>query len=274
MATRTATSSTSDANPKLARRREQASRAGRTEAAAHAQVADVQAQLERNATDARVTEAALTAAKDDVARLKRRLKGIGKDREKLRATRKQTLKRAEKAQEASEAAERKYDKAVLDDLVQREKRQASAAAGAGAGAGAATTPSAETPNDASLPEPERPAATRTAARETAARKTAGRAATPAAARTSTSKATTAKTTPAKTTPAKTTTRKTAARKTAASRTAARKTTSAQDDSAQDDSAQDREQGHQREADSAGVRLSPHTSAEPGTSRAQPFGLSG
>jgi hypothetical protein len=58
-----------------------------------------------------------------VAGLKKSIKASGKQREKLRKSRKQARQRAMKAQQHATDAERRYDRIMLAEIVEREKRQ-------------------------------------------------------------------------------------------------------------------------------------------------------
>jgi hypothetical protein len=96
-------------------------------------------QFASNDDQRREQEAALQAAQDRVALLKKAIKASVKEAGKLRAAREDVGKRAAEAQQRVTAAEARYDRAVLADMVRREKENDLAAhAGTGDTLGAHT----------------------------------------------------------------------------------------------------------------------------------------
>jgi len=77
--------------------------------------------LASNDNHRREQEVALQAALDRVVLLKKEIKASFKEASKLRAAREDVAKRAMKAQRRVTAAEARYDRAVLGDMVRREK---------------------------------------------------------------------------------------------------------------------------------------------------------
>ena len=84
-------------------------------------VADLDARLDRNSSQTREYEAALQAAVDRVAALKKAIKAAGKQQVQLDSARKDAQRAAAQAQQRAAAAEAKYDRAVLAEIVRREK---------------------------------------------------------------------------------------------------------------------------------------------------------
>jgi hypothetical protein len=114
-------SDSADGVSTLDRRREKMqARKGAGEATA-ADVVSVDDQLAANASQRREHEAALQAALDAVAVLKKSIKASTKERNKLRSARKGARRVAAKAQQRTDTAEAKYDRAVLADMLRREK---------------------------------------------------------------------------------------------------------------------------------------------------------
>jgi hypothetical protein len=107
---------------------------------------DLDARIGRNTARTSADETKLRAALDEVKRLKKALKDGEKERQKLVLARKRAVADLEKAGERVRKAEAKYDRAVLADLIEREKvhdREAASSAPAsatGAGPDAATLP--------------------------------------------------------------------------------------------------------------------------------------
>jgi chromosome segregation ATPase len=66
-------------------------------------------------------EKALAAALDTATTLKKAMKASAKDRDSLRAARREARRAAAKADQRAATAEARYDRAVLADLVRREK---------------------------------------------------------------------------------------------------------------------------------------------------------
>ncbi len=155
----------------LDRRRAKAQAAKEAADAAKQRVSALDDRLVANGTQAQEHETALRQARDEVARQKKAIRASAKLREQLQRARKNAEASAAKARRKAHAAEDKYDKAVLAEMVRREKDQDRAGhrqqpAGSGTGE----------PADATMPAPERPAGGATSATQTAARKTADRAA--------------------------------------------------------------------------------------------------
>jgi hypothetical protein len=90
-------------------------------AASKAKVTSLDEQLEMNSAARREHEANLQAALDTVAGLKKAIKKADKQRAKLRAARKNARRADAKARQRASTAEAKYDRALLADLVRREK---------------------------------------------------------------------------------------------------------------------------------------------------------
>ena len=94
------------------------------EAAAAGAVSDLRRldeELASNNDQHREQEASLQAALDRVVWLKKAIKASVKKAGKLRAAREDVGKRAAEAQQRVTAAETKYDRAVLAEMVRREK---------------------------------------------------------------------------------------------------------------------------------------------------------
>lgn len=122
-----------DQGSPLDRSRAKASAAHEHLAESRRRVEAVTAQLEQNVAKATADENALGAAVDEVERLKRALKEGQKQRKKLVLARKRANTDATKAEDKARKAEAKYDRAVLADLIEREKehdREGSSAAAA------------------------------------------------------------------------------------------------------------------------------------------------
>jgi chromosome segregation ATPase len=147
----------------LDRRRAKAGSANAAAAKAQDAVTDIDRQLETVANLVTEQEQALRRAVQEADRLKRSLKAASKRRTELDKERRKAVAKADRAREQAAAAEAKYDKEVLADLVRREKEKDRAAA-----------PSSDTPppKKASAPAPEQPAESTQTAKRTAARKTA------------------------------------------------------------------------------------------------------
>jgi len=84
-------------------------------------VADLDARLDDNSSQTRENEAALQAALDQVAALKKAIKSAGKQKLQLISARKDARRAAAQARQRAAAAEAKYDRAVLAEIVRREK---------------------------------------------------------------------------------------------------------------------------------------------------------
>jgi hypothetical protein len=129
----------------LDRRRDRAADAARSAEQAQAGVTELDHRLQTNASMTTQQKQALRNAEAEVARLKRALKTGAKERDRLTRAHKKAADRAGRAQAKSKAAEAKYDKSLLADLVRREKAKDLA--------GAAKPPVASTTKDvAPLPE--------------------------------------------------------------------------------------------------------------------------
>jgi chromosome segregation ATPase len=151
----------------LDRRRDQASTTAHAAEKAQAGVTELNNRLQTNTNLTTQQSQALRNAEAEANRLKRSLKAGVKERDRLTKAHKRAVAQADKAKAKAKAADEKYSKAVLADLVRREKQKDAART---------TTPATRQPAVSAVPnpEPERPnvsaaAATRTAARKTAAR---------------------------------------------------------------------------------------------------------
>lgn len=93
------------------------------DAAAHAehQLALVVERLEDNAERRSADEAALQAAVDQQAELKRSMKASAEQRETLRKARSKVQRDAEEARKRAQAAEAKYDEALLAEVLAAQK---------------------------------------------------------------------------------------------------------------------------------------------------------
>ncbi len=101
------------------RRKLQTSRSS-VESAARA-LKELDDRLNGNSTEQRKHESALQAALDQVASLKKAIKAAKKQGAKLQTARKRARRDAAKAQQRAATAETKYDRAVLADMLRREK---------------------------------------------------------------------------------------------------------------------------------------------------------
>ena len=101
--------------------RSKASSAQQALADAHRHIDDLDARIGRNAAKTSADETALRSALDEVKRLKKTLKDGEKERQKLVLSRKRAVADIDKAQEKARKAEAKYDRALLADLIEREK---------------------------------------------------------------------------------------------------------------------------------------------------------
>lgn len=121
-AAQTSSTRTANAQPTpLDRRRDKRQLAMTTKDAALADVASLDEQLTTNAGALTGYEADLQATLDRVATVKKTIKATTKDRDRLRTERKKAGKVAAKAEQRATAAEAKYDRAVLADMLRREK---------------------------------------------------------------------------------------------------------------------------------------------------------
>ena len=87
------------------------------------EVAELDKALERNAVRADEQESELRTTLDRVAMLKKTIKAGKKHRDKLRTGRKKAQDRDADARRRASTAEAKYDKAVMADMVRREKQR-------------------------------------------------------------------------------------------------------------------------------------------------------
>ena len=142
---------TTTAKP-IDRRREKADAAGTAAGQAQAAVSDIDNQLKTIASLTDQQEQSLRRAQDEAARLKQALKAAAKRKAELVKQRKKAVARAGQAGAKAKAAEAKYDKEVLAEIVRREKEKD-------------RKPAAD-------PAPEKENAATATARGTAARKTA------------------------------------------------------------------------------------------------------
>ncbi|GAA5148686.1 hypothetical protein GCM10023321_11360 [Pseudonocardia eucalypti] len=133
------------------------------------QVTELDKALERNTVQAGEQEAELRTTLDRVAMLKKTIKAGKKHRDKLRTARKKARDRDADARQRASTAEAKYDKAVMADMVRREKQRDLAQHDPRAGV-ASVPELTESQPAAALPP-----AGGDIARETQARKTATRA---------------------------------------------------------------------------------------------------
>jgi hypothetical protein len=166
----------------LGSRREKASTAADAAEKAQASVTELDNRLKTTATLTTRQTQALRSAEAEAARLRQSLKAAAREKSRLTAARKKAVRRVEKAKAKQKAAEAKYDKSVLQNLVQREKERDRAQAGRPASdrAGTALAPAqdrspvpapaaeVERAGPAKQPDPGATTATRTADRKTAA----------------------------------------------------------------------------------------------------------
>jgi hypothetical protein len=105
----------------LDRRRDKMQATSRIAVAAAAKVDALDKQLDADTNKRHRHEATLKSALDSVAVQKKALKATTKDRDRHRAARRAARSAAAKARRSAVAAEAKYDRAVLADMVRREK---------------------------------------------------------------------------------------------------------------------------------------------------------
>jgi chromosome segregation ATPase len=116
---------------------------------AQARCAALDSRLQTNASLTQQQGQALRNAKAEVNRLMRALKSAAKERDGLAKMLKKATAAAERAKAKAQAAEAKYDKTVLAELVRREKEKDQAEAAQRRTAGTAVhTPPDQTPADA------------------------------------------------------------------------------------------------------------------------------
>lgn len=108
---------------RLDRRREKLQSTTAAADAADAAVAKIDRRLDAAAGKRRDQEAALQATLDRVAELKKAVKSSVRESGKVRTSRKGALQAAVKARQRAATAETKYDRAVLADMLRREKEQ-------------------------------------------------------------------------------------------------------------------------------------------------------
>jgi hypothetical protein len=136
-------------------------------------VADLDARLDNNSSLTRESEAALQAALDQVAALKKTIKATVKQKDQLESARKDARRAAARAQQRAVAAEAKYDRAVLAEIVRREKDHDLSVHSPAVPTGAAPSDAPLSATSTMAGEGDRP--TLDTARATAARTTADRA---------------------------------------------------------------------------------------------------
>jgi hypothetical protein len=105
----------------LDRRREQAASAASAAEKAQTGVTELDNRLRTNASMTQQQKQALRNAEAEVNRLKRSVKAAAKERDRLVKARKKAVDKAGKARTKAKAADAKYDKSVLADMVRREK---------------------------------------------------------------------------------------------------------------------------------------------------------
>jgi len=149
----TADTTTTDRRSPLERRRAAASAAAGAAEKARARVAELDRRLQTNATMTTEQSQALRNATAEVARLKRALKGVARERDGLAKDRRKAAGRADKAGAKAKRADDKYSKSMLAEMIRREKDKDLARV--------SPDPPPEQPNAAMRD------ATRTAARKTA-----------------------------------------------------------------------------------------------------------
>jgi hypothetical protein len=213
------TTGTTEAVSALERWRGKSSEARSSLEAARKRLEGLDGELGRNAAQSSTNETALRSAMDEIKRLKKALKDGEKQRRKLLDARKRAADAAAKAEDKARKAEAKYDRAVLADMIQRNKEQdrqiASAAAPDNGSAATATPPPLPLPVADGVEAEDLGTAT---ARRTAARTTARRASAPRVTRTPRPR------TP-RTTPASSTSESPAGTETTSSETTSTETTS-------------------------------------------------
>jgi chromosome segregation ATPase len=146
----------------LDRRRDQAAAAADAVEKAEAAVTELDHRLDTNASLTTQQSQALRNAVAEATRLKRALKAGSKEKDRLTKARKKAADRAQRTKAKAKAADDKYSKSVLADLVRREKEKDRAAAGKPAALKSVPSPAPERPNAAAE------SAIGTAARKTAA----------------------------------------------------------------------------------------------------------
>ena len=104
-------------------RRDKAATAANAAEKAQAGVTELDNRLQTNASLTTQQIQALRNAEAEANRLKRSLKLIAEERTRLTAARKKAVAQAAQAQKKQQAAEAKYDKIVLAEIVRREKER-------------------------------------------------------------------------------------------------------------------------------------------------------
>jgi chromosome segregation ATPase len=107
----------------LGRRRETLRKRTAAAAVSAAKVSSLDQRLNAKAATSREQEAALRSARDRVAALKKALKASQRQLAKFRTAHADAVKADAKAHQRVSTAEAKYDRAVLADVVQRQKER-------------------------------------------------------------------------------------------------------------------------------------------------------
>lgn len=214
---------TATATTPLEKHRSRAAAAHDAAQQAQAGVAELDQRLKNNVELTKQQQVSLRNLEAETLRLKRLLKNSAKEKSQLAKQRAKAVGRAKRATVKASAAEAKYDKAVLADLVRREKQRDRETAAPATPPVQTTTPvdTAATPAEKvpaeKAPAEKAPAARATTAKATAAKATAAKA-TPPAGKTASAparRAASADPAPEKPAAGTTTAVRTAARKTAA-----------------------------------------------------------
>jgi chromosome segregation ATPase len=150
-------------------RRDKAATAASAAAKAQAGVTELDNRLQTSTSLTTQQTQALRNAQAEVNRLKRSLKLTAKERARLTTARKKAAAKAAQARKKQQAAEAKYDKVVLADMVRREKERDRAQTSPESNRVPTTVGARPAVAD---PPPEQPDAATSMATRTAARKTA------------------------------------------------------------------------------------------------------
>jgi hypothetical protein len=134
-------------------------------------VAELDKQLDTNSAAQRENEAALQRALDRVATLKKSIKASRRGSGKLHTARRDARRVAARAQQRAATAEAKYDRAVLAEMVRREKDDDLSRHLPGAGEEVATDADAQRNDDTGTSRDTRPATRRTRSGPSRARST-------------------------------------------------------------------------------------------------------
>jgi hypothetical protein len=121
--TTTPVTTDADAGSRLEQSRARSQKARQALTDAQRQVDDVEARIGRNTAMTSASENALRSAEAEVKRLKKALKDSDRERRKLVVARKRAQAEVAKAAEKIRKTEAKYDRAVLADLIQRQKEE-------------------------------------------------------------------------------------------------------------------------------------------------------